>query len=49
MAFGAASNQNIEQTDLGTIHGGDHEFMIPLGGRVYIPSPFASNMFLSTS
>jgi hypothetical protein len=40
MAFGAAMNQNAEQTDLGVVQGGDHEFMIPLGGRVYIPTPF---------
>jgi outer membrane protein with beta-barrel domain len=39
-AFGAASNQNAEQTDLGPVQGGDHEFMIPLGGRIYIPQPF---------
>ncbi len=39
MAFGAAQNQNAEVTDLGTLQGGDHEFMIPLGGRLYIPSP----------
>jgi hypothetical protein len=40
MAFGAANNQNGEITDIGTIQGGDHEFMIPLGGRIYIPQPF---------
>jgi len=40
MAFGAAHNQNPEVTNLGTIQGGDHEFMIPLGGRIYIPQPF---------
>ena len=40
MAFGAAHNQNPEVTDAGFIQGGDHEFMIPLGGRVYIPQPF---------
>jgi hypothetical protein len=40
MAFGAAHNQNAEVTDLGPIQGGDHEFMIPLGGRVYVPLPF---------
>ena len=40
MAFGAAHNQNAEFTDVGAIQGGDHEFMIPLGGRVYIPQPF---------
>jgi len=39
-AFGAASNQNPEQTDFGPVQGGDHEFMIPLGGRVFIPSPW---------
>jgi hypothetical protein len=40
MAFGAAHNQNAEVTDVGAIQGGDHEFMVPLGGRVYIPQPF---------
>ena len=40
MAFGAVSNQNAEVTDVGTVQGGDHEYMIPLGGRVYIPTPF---------
>lgn len=40
LAFGAANNQNAEVTDVGMVQGGDHEFMIPLGGRVYIPQPF---------
>jgi hypothetical protein len=40
MAFGAAHNQNSVQTDLGPVQGGDHEFMIPLGGRICIPQPF---------
>lgn len=40
VAFGAVNNQNAEVTDLGTVQGGDHEYMIPLGGRVYIPQPF---------
>ena len=40
LAFGAANNQNAVITDAGTVQGGDHEFMIPLGGRVYIPQPF---------
>jgi hypothetical protein len=39
-AFGAANNQNAEQTAFGPVPGGDHEYMIPLGGRVYIPQPF---------
>ena len=39
-AFGAANNQNAEITDFGAVQGGDHEYMIPLGGRVYIPQPF---------
>jgi hypothetical protein len=39
MAFGAANNQNAEITNVGAIHGGDHEFMIPLGGRIHIPQP----------
>src|SRR5579859_2422913 len=33
VAFGAANNQNAEISDFGTVQGGDHEFMIPLGGR----------------
>ena len=40
MAFGAANNQNAVVTDVGQIQGGDHEFMIPLGGRVIVPLPF---------
>jgi len=40
IAFGAANNQNAEVTDFGTLQGGDHEFMIPLGGRIYIPQRF---------
>jgi hypothetical protein len=44
MAFGAANNQNPEITNTGYgagyAQGGDHEFMIPLGGRVFIPQPF---------
>ncbi len=40
IAFGAASNQNAEQTQFGAVQGGDHEYMIPLGGRFIIPSPF---------
>lgn len=39
IAFGAANNQNSVQTDLGPIQGGDHEFMVPLGGRFIIPMP----------
>ena len=39
MAFGAANNQGAVLTDLGTVQGGDHEFMIPLGGRIIIPQP----------
>jgi hypothetical protein len=39
-AFGAANNQNAEITDFGTVQGGDHEIMVPLGGRIYIPQPF---------
>jgi|GEM_PF-686850 len=38
-AFGAANNQNSEITNLGTVQGGDHEIMVPLGGRLYIPQP----------
>jgi hypothetical protein len=39
MAFGAANNQNAEITNVGAIQGGDHEFIIPLGGRIHIPQP----------
>jgi hypothetical protein len=39
VVFGAANNQNPEVTDFGQVQGGDHEFMIPLGGRIYIPQP----------
>jgi hypothetical protein len=39
MAFGAANNQNAVVTDVGPVQGGDHEFMIPLGGRVIVPTP----------
>ena len=38
--FGAANNQNAEISDFGAVQGGDHEFMIPLGGRVFVPTPF---------
>ncbi len=41
LAFGAANNQNPEITDFGTVRGGDHEFMVPLGGRIYIPQPLS--------
>jgi hypothetical protein len=40
LAWGAANNQNAVVTDVGTVQGGDHEYMIPLGGRVYVPQPF---------
>jgi Outer membrane protein beta-barrel domain len=39
MAFNAANNQNPETTAFGQYLGGDHEFMIPFSGRVYIPIP----------
>ncbi len=39
IAFGAANNVSAVQTSLGPVQGGDHEYMIPLGGRVYIPLP----------
>jgi hypothetical protein len=38
-AFGAANNQNAEQTTFGPVLGGDHEYFVPLGGRIYIPQP----------
>lgn len=40
LAWGAANNQNAVQTDVGAVQGGDHEYMIPLGGRVIVPQPF---------
>lgn len=40
IAWGAANNQNGEVSDFGTVQGGDHEYMIPLGGRVYVPTRF---------
>lgn len=43
MAFGAASTGASQQgvlTEIGAVQGGDHEFMVPLGGRVFIPQPF---------
>jgi hypothetical protein len=40
LAFGAANNQNAVQTDVGAVQGGDHEYMIPLGGRVILPLPW---------
>lgn len=39
VAFGAANNQNAEETDVGPVQGGDHEYMVPLGGRVFLPLP----------
>jgi hypothetical protein len=39
MAFGAANNQNVEQSEFGAVQGGDHEFMIPFSGRLYVPLP----------
>jgi hypothetical protein len=38
-AFGAANNQNAVLTDVGAVQGGDHEFMLPLGGRLILPLP----------
>lgn len=39
MAFGAANNQNPVLTGYGPVLGGDHEFLIPMGARLYIPQP----------
>jgi hypothetical protein len=39
MAFGAANNQNVEDTEFGSSFGGDHEFMIPFTGQFIIPLP----------
>src|SRR5690349_6742080 len=42
IAFGAAhANLVSEFTDVGVVPGTDHEYMIPLGGRVYIPQPLS--------
>jgi hypothetical protein len=40
MAFGAANNQNPEQSEFGAVLGGDHEFMIPFTARLIVPLPF---------
>jgi hypothetical protein len=40
IAWGAADNQNAVITDAGQVQGGDHEFMLPLGGRLILPLPF---------
>lgn len=39
MAFGAANNQNPEQSEFGAVQGGDHEFMIPFTARFIVPLP----------
>lgn len=39
VGFGAANNQNAEQTEFGPVRGRDREYMIPLGGRLFIPTP----------
>ena len=39
-AFHAANNQNAELSNFGQVQGSDHEFMIPMGGRLIIPAPF---------
>jgi hypothetical protein len=39
VAFGAATNRTAELTGLGQVHGGNHDYMTPLGGRYVIPSP----------
>jgi hypothetical protein len=38
--FGAAHNQNAVLTDAGPVQGGDHEYMLPLGGRFILPLGF---------
>jgi hypothetical protein len=40
VAFGAANNTGAVYTDVGPVPGGDHEYMVPVGGRVYLPLPF---------
>jgi hypothetical protein len=37
VAFGGANNQGAVLTDFGQVQGGDHEYMVPLGGRIYLP------------
>jgi hypothetical protein len=39
MAFGAANNQNPEESEYGQVQGGDHEFLIPLTARFIVPLP----------
>ena len=39
-AFGAANNHDLETTDFGVMRGHDVEFMLPFGGRVFIPTPY---------
>jgi hypothetical protein len=38
--FRAETNRTAELTGLGQVHGGNRDYMIPLGGRYVIPSPF---------
>ena len=36
----AGNNQNPVYTNVGTIQGGDREYMFPLGGRLIVPQPW---------
>jgi hypothetical protein len=40
VALGAATNRTAELTGVGQVQGGDHDYVIPLGSRYVIPSPF---------
>ena len=40
LALGSANHQNAELTGFGQVQDGDHEYMIPSGGRYFITSPF---------
>src|ERR1051326_242844 len=39
MAFGAADNQNAEESEFGAVLGADHEYMIPFTARLIVPLP----------
>ena len=49
VAFGAETNRTAELTGVGQVQGGDHDYMIPLGGRYVIRSPFKRMEFSSDS
>ena len=49
LALGSANHQNAELTGFGQVQGGDREYMIPSGGRYFIPSPFKRIGFFAGS